>query len=152
MQKLEWYIKPVIAIHIRRGDFKIANPLTPLSFFLDCITSIRSVTGENWPVTIFTDAHPGEIDEILRLPDTFLAEEKPDILDILLMSQSKVIVLSQSSTFSYWGAFLSDAVVLKPFDDWQKQIRNNDINRQFPEIAWRENDPACVQQLKVALR
>ncbi len=147
LQQLHRYPTPAIAIHIRRGDFKIANPVTPLSFFIDCITAVRSVVGEDLPVTIFTDAHPDEVKEVLLLPHTKIAEDKPDILDILLMSKSKVMVLSKSSTFSYWGAFLSDAIVLRPFDDWQKQIRGEGLNKTGDEILWKEKDPECVQQL-----
>jgi len=143
--------KPVIAIHIRRGDFKIANPVTPLSFFIDCIQAVRKLTGQEWPVTVFTDADVDEIKEVLLLPNINMAENKPDILDILLMSMSKVVVLSKSSTFSYWGAFLSDAIVLRPFDDWQKTIRGNNAQGQSLEILWKEDDPACLQQLSSAL-
>ena len=152
LQKMSSFEVPVIAVHIRRGDFKIGNQITPGSFFTDCISSIRTVCKEDWPVTVFTDADHTEIAEILQLPQVKLAEDKPDILDILLMSKSRVIVLSQSSTFSYWGAFLSDAIVLKPGDDWQKNLRSSSTNRRFPEIRWKENDTACFEQLTQALR
>ena len=34
--KLNTYEVPVIAIHIRRGDFKVGNPITPESFYINC--------------------------------------------------------------------------------------------------------------------
>lgn len=139
-RQLTKYKEPVIAVHIRRGDFKLGNPVTPLSFFIDGINAVRKSVNDNWQVTIFTDAEKNEIAEILLLPNIKLAETKPDILDILLMSKSRVLILSQSSSFSYWGAFLSDAVILKPSGDWQGELRPAEINKQTPEIKWREAD------------
>lgn len=145
LEQLKSYPPPVIAVHIRRGDFKLGNPVTPQSFFIDCINQVRSVAGENWEVTVFTDADADEISEVLALPAVTLASPKPDILDILLMSKSKVIILSQSSTFSYWGAFLSDAVILKPAGDWQQKIRDEAVNNVTPEIKWKEGDERCLE-------
>jgi hypothetical protein len=129
--KLNHYPAPVISVHIRRGDFKIANPITPLSFFINAVKQIRKTVNEEWPVTVFTDADPYEIAEILNEPGVTLATSKPDILDILLMSKSKVIVLSQSSTFSYWSAFLSEAVIVMHDNDWQKKLRYSDSYKEF---------------------
>jgi hypothetical protein len=128
--KLNHYPVPVISVHIRRGDFKIANPITPLSFFISAIRQIRKTVNEEWPVTVFTDADPYEIVQILNEPGVTLAASKPDILDIMLMSKSKAIVLSQSSTFSYWSAFLSDAVIVMSHNDWQKTI-TGDLSREI---------------------
>ena len=136
LRKLNHYPVPVISVHIRRGDFKIANPITPLSFFINAVRQIRSIVNAEWPVTVFTDAEPHEIEEILNEPGVTLAAPKPDVLDILLMSKSKAIVLSQSSTFSYWSAFLSDAVVFLNQNDWQKTITGN----SFREFRITEND------------
>lgn len=134
--KLNQYPMPVISVHIRRGDFKIANPITPLSFFINAVRQIRSIVNAEWPVTVFTDAEPYEIEAMLNEPGVTLAAPKPDILDILLMSKSKAIVLSQSSTFSYWSAFLSDAVVFLNHNDWQKTITGNSAR----EFRITEND------------
>jgi hypothetical protein len=150
LKQLEQYPVPEIAVHIRRGDFKITNLVTPLSFFIDCILTIREITGTEMPVTVFSDAENSEILPVLSLANVKRAEEKPDILDILLMSKSKFIVLSESSTFSYWGAFLSDAVLLKPFNDWHEDLRSEDINNLTPEIRWIEGDINCKELLKRA--
>lgn len=137
---------PVIGIHIRRGDFKIANPVTPNEFFIKGITLIREAEGKNLPVTIFTDAEESEIQDLLTLPETYLAEPKPDIVDILLLSQSKILLLSKSSSFSYWGAFLSDAIVIRPAGDWQDMIKNNDAISGYQEIKWDGNDDLFTRQ------
>jgi hypothetical protein len=120
---------PEISVHIRRGDFKLGSTITPNSFFIRCIQFIRSETKKNLPVTVFTDATTEEIKDVLQMANVHLAKKKPDILDVLQMSRSKVIVLSQTSTFSYWAAFLSDAIIIKPFGDWYADIRPPEVNQ-----------------------
>jgi hypothetical protein len=143
---------PVISVHIRRGDFKLGNAITPESFFIETITQIRNITGELLPVTVFTDAEENEISNVLKLPATILASPKADILDILLMSKSEIIVLSQSSSFSYWSAFLSEAIVILPHNDWQSNIRNNRDHgmEEFTEIRW-QGSADNITQLKASL-
>lgn len=138
-EQLIKYKAPIIGVHIRRGDFKIGNQTTPLSYFINAINLIRKNTSAVLPVTVFTDAEKSELKEILDLPHIEIAEDKADILDILLMSKSRILILSQSSTFSYWAAFLSDAFVIIPFNDWQHQIRKESKN--YAEIKWNEADP-----------
>lgn len=151
VQELEGYEVPAIAVHIRRGDFKIGNPITPLSFFINAIMLARQVSGRILPVMVFTDAAPSEIKEVMELPDVNMATEKADILDILLMSRSRMIVLSQSSTFSYWGAFLSDGIVVRPAGDWQGELRPPDVNSRVFEGKVDFDDEDSVKSLKKAL-
>lgn len=143
---------PEIAVHIRRGDFKISNPLTPNKFFVDAIRFIRATAGKNLTVTVFTDAAEGEVKEVLELENVRLAEKKADILDILQMSRSRVIVLSRSSTFSYWAAFLSEAIVIKPWEDWQGDIRPATVNKQSFEGKVSFENPASLETLATAIR
>ncbi len=131
---------PVIGIHIRRGDFKIANPITPNEFFIKGIQLARSTAGSNQPVTVFTDADESEIEDILALPEVYLADQNPDIVDILLLSKSKIMFLSQSSSFSYWAAFLSEAIVIRPAGDWQKKIKDDSSQPFYGEIRWDYTD------------
>lgn len=147
-EQLKNYEIPFIALHIRRGDFKFGNPITPLSFFADGINAARAAASKELPVTIFTDADRREVADLLSMPGVKLTENKPDILDILLLSKSKIIILSQSSTFSYWGAFLSDAIILKPHNDWQGNLRSGKVNNSLPEIKWQEGSEECRIILK----
>lgn len=137
-QELPKYQDPVVSVHIRRGDFKISNQATPLSYFINAIALIRKNTASEIPVTVFSDADPSELSEILKLPAVELAEEKADILDILVMSKSKILVLSKDSTFSYWAAFLSDGLVIMKHDDWQAGIRETGENSR--ELKLNDND------------
>lgn len=130
---------PVIGVHIRRGDFKMGSTLTPLSFFIDTIIALRTANGSVLPVTVFTDAHPHEIADLLALPSVQLSAAKADILDILLLSRSKICLLSISSTFSFWGGFLSDGIVLMHPDEWHPVLRPQAVNAEHYEGRF---DPA----------
>lgn len=127
-KKMGQYATPIIGIHIRRGDFKIGSYITPTIFFVDIINRIRKECGQNLPVTVFTDASDEELTEVYNLSNVKKAEKKEDILDILLLGQSKICVLSVSSTFSFWGAFLNDNIVIHHPEEWHPLIRPSSIN------------------------
>lgn len=147
-QELSKYPNPAIAVHVRRGDFKLGNKITPLFHFISAINIIRKVSGKMLPVTVFTDATKNEILELLALPEVSLAAKNPDIIDLLLMSRSRFIVSSADSTFSYWAAFISEAFVILPSTDWQDQIRIKSEN--YPEIKWNsENKESDLRLLKI---
>ena len=149
-QELSKYPNPNIALHVRRGDFKMGNKITPLSHFIRAINIIRKVSGEILPVTIFTDATKNEISELLALQEVSLAAKNPDIIDLLLMSRSRFIVSSADSTFSYWAAFLSGAFVIIPFNDWQKKIK--DPANHYVEIKWDASESKSSLQLEETLQ
>lgn len=112
---------PKIGVHIRRGDFmRIENKekgptaRTPESYFVDVINKIREVAGM-MSVSVFSDGYSHEFEDLFKLPDVHLVEGNKDIVDMLLLSKSKIIIASPESTFSYWSGFLSDApIVLHP--------------------------------------
>ena len=143
---------PQMAVHIRRGDFKLGNPITPTSFFIDLIKYVREVLEYPVSVTVFSDAEDHEIADVLSLGSVKRALPNPDIIDILLMSKSKILVLSRSSSFSYWGAFLSDALIIKSEDDWQDDLRPQSVNAQYYEGKIRTENPESLLELGVALR
>lgn len=133
LKDLERYPKPEIGIHIRRGDFRLGSTITPESYFISSILAIRNIVGKDLSVEVFTDAFPDEIASLLSLSNVYLTKPKPDILDILLLSQSKICILSISSTFSFWAAFLSDGVVLRHPEEWHPLIRPSDVNESYYE-------------------
>lgn len=118
---------PEIAVHVRRGDFRLGNPITPNAFFISAIRGIREAVGSELSVIVFTDAAEDEISDILSLENVSLSENKEDILDLLQMSKAKFLVLSRSSTFGYWAAFLSEAVVYMDANDWQMKIKDDSL-------------------------
>lgn len=151
LQNLNHQSIPTIAIHVRRGDFKYGNPITSNDFFIKNILFVRGILKKTLPVTVFSDAEDKEIDDILRLPSVERASNNSDIVDILLMSKAKILILSRSSTFSYWGAFLSDAVVIRPDGDWQESIRPESVNKIYFEGKINTNDPSSYHKLQTYL-
>jgi hypothetical protein len=149
-EQLVKYESPVIGVHVRRGDFKIANQITPLAYFIETINTIREVKKSILPVTVFTDADENELKDLFLLENVKLTDKKADILDILLMSQSEILILSQSSTFSYWAAFLSDAFVIMPHDDWQVKIK--EANGNYAEIRWNGSNSQSKNKLRKILQ
>lgn len=119
---------PAVAMHIRRGDFQREGgklfqlggriSVTPIEYFVAAIKRIREEMDPTIPVTIFTDGTREELSEVLTLDKVRLADNNPDIVDLLLMSKSSFVVPSTLSTFSYWSCFLSDATILRfPYED-----------------------------------
>ncbi len=126
-----------IAMHIRRGDFRLSHLATALDYFVTVLDKIRQVNGYNIPVKIFTDGTIDELKPILSLDNVEILTAGEDILDILWMSKSKILILSPSSSFSYWAAFLSDAKVIIKETDWQLRIKED--NQHYQELRWPEN-------------
>lgn len=130
--------KPVIGLHIRRGDFNRGSTITPISFFIEVVTALRKEAGKELPVTIFTDAEPSEIEDITKLNGIMLAETKADILDILLLAASEFAVLSIGSTFSYWAGFLSEGRVIKHYNEWHVPFRSLSSSNLLEELVWKK--------------
>ncbi len=113
---------PCIGIHIRMGDFKkqqngndiekMGNVRTPESYFINIIQQTRQIAGKLLLVTIFTDGYREEFTELFTLPAVEMAAKNADITDMILLSKSKMIVASATSTFSYWAGFLADAPLI----------------------------------------
>jgi hypothetical protein len=135
--------KPLIAVHVRQGDFRPLKPgedfarvgsvRTPLDYFVDLITGIRRVCNRVIPVTIFSDGRPADLAPLLALESTELAQTYPDVLDLVLMSSSRLLICSAGSTFSYWAAFFADAPILLHPDHIHAPIRPADVNQHFFE-------------------
>ncbi len=126
LAKIECLPQKEISIHIRRGDFKLAQQETKLHFFISSINNLRDILGRVLPVTIFTDAKSGELSEIMQLENIAVEENDYDIIDMLSMTNSKIIILSASSTFGYWAGFFQQSGILIRPVDWQDRIQFSD--------------------------
>lgn len=146
-RQIKNYKPPIIGVHIRRGDFKLGNQTTSLEYFISAINLVRNTIGTILPVTVFTDADREEISELLLLPHILLSEDKPDILDILLLSKSRIMILSKSSTFGYWAAFLSDALIIRPLNDWQDNIGPGKSNINYMDFKWDPTNNTATDSL-----
>ena len=114
---------PCIGVHIRMGDFRKLKPdedfgtvgavRTPEAYFVKTIQAIRELNGTDLPVCIFSDGFREELQQILSLPNTILIEGNNDLVDLLLLSKSRLIITSAGSTFSYWASFLSEGIIIQ---------------------------------------
>lgn len=131
IDKLNKKEAPVIGVHIRMGDFRklkegekyeSGHVRPPQSLFVDLINRIRQVNGKNLPVVLFSDGYRNGLSEILELNNTKLTDKNSDLIDLLLLSKSRIILPTHGSTFSAWACFLSDATILS-FFNYPKSIR-----------------------------
>ncbi|TLX73211.1 hypothetical protein E9993_15585 [Labilibacter sediminis] len=129
---------PIIAIHIRMGDFRQVKTdeeynnswvvRTPLSYFKQCITTIRELSGKDLIVNIFSDGKSSELKELLDMNNVNLTCSGSDLGDILLMSKSKILLTSQGSSFSYWACALHKGIIIH-HPKTNIKIRNGVINK-----------------------
>ena len=134
---------PVVAVHIRRGDFrelqpgedfrKVGGARTPLEYFISTIEQIRACHGTDLPVTVFSDGFASEIQSVLTLPAVRIATPSTPIADLLVMSRAGLIVTSAGSTFGYWAGFLADAPVILHPDHLHAPHRPKWINERYYE-------------------
>jgi hypothetical protein len=145
----------MIALHIRRGDFralrptenfaKVGNVRTSDAYFLSIISHLRAAAGSDIPITVFSDGKDDELRAFFDLPNVARSTASNDLLDLLLMARSRVIVTSAGSSFGDWAAYLSDAVVLRHPDHIHAPIRPGAVrerNYEGPspssDSEWRE--------------
>lgn len=141
---------PVIGVHIRMGDFRklkagedfsqVGATRTPEDYFINCINQVRSINGSPLPVSIFTDGYRHELQNLLALENVEIIEGNKDIVDMLLLSRSKIIVTSAGSTFSYWSGFLADTVLIMHPDHIYAPIRPANVNEKFYEGPMVQNN------------
>jgi hypothetical protein len=146
-----------IGVHIRMGDFrklkegedfsKVGSTRTPEKYFIDIINNIREIHGTSLPVTVFTDGYRNEFEELFSMENIHMAEGNTDIVDMLLLSKSKIIVCSANSTFSYWAGFLADAPIILHPDHIHQSIRSKEFNNKFYEGSWDSNNPILINNI-----
>ena len=149
---------PIIGMHIRMGDFRslkqgedfsrVGHVRTPISYFIHMLKQIRSIHGSSLPCTVFSDGHIEELTEMLSLPNVTLSKENKDIVDLLLLSRSKIIVTSAGSTFSYWAGFLSDAPIIMHPDHIHNPIRDDNINSLYYEGYLDEDSDLLLRNIR----
>ena len=133
---------PVIGVHIRMGDFRklksnenfasVGSVRTPEEYFIGVIQTIRAMAAQDLPVSIFTDGFKHEFTSLPQLKNVSFVEGNRDIVDLILLSKSKIVVTSAGSTFSYWAGFLSDSPIIMHPDHIHQPLRIGHI----AEIAY----------------
>lgn len=149
-EKIKQLTVPCIGVHIRMGDFrklregekfgKVGTVRTPEDYFINIINSIRKLHCSDLPVSVFTDGSKSELKKLFTLDNIHLVEGNSDLVDLILLSKSKLIVTSASSTFSYWAGFISDAAIIMHPSFLDFKIRPKSDNEKLFEGAFDENN------------
>ena len=125
-----------IGIHVRMGDFvepraETDNPhrRIPHSWFAQSLKAIRSAVGYPVEAKVVSDGKESELRELLDQERVTLVRTGSAISDLLVLSNSKVLIASAGSSYSAWAAFLgqmpSIAHPSKSFDWFHLRNRNN---------------------------
>lgn len=101
----------VIAVHVRRGDFREPTGLTdsnctrtPINWYVAIVQKISSIS-DNQHFEVYSDGTDEELEPLLQLPRVTRAQDAESIVHIARISRSKSLIAS-GSTFSMWAAFL----------------------------------------------
>lgn len=158
-QKIKKLTPPCIGVHIRMGDFRklkqgekfgaAGTVRTPEKYFIEIIQSIRKIHGSDLSVSIFTDGSKSEFGELFKLNNIHLIEGNNDLADLMLLSNSKIIVTSAGSTFSYWAGFISDALIIMHPIYVDMIIRSENVNRQFYYGAFDSENEQLKRQIQL---
>lgn len=157
LARLDRLTPPQVGIHIRMGDFrrltpgenfaKVGTVRTPEEYFVGIIQQIRGAVSKAVPVHIFSDGRRQELDRIFQLPNVELVEGNPDIIDMLLLSRSKIIVTSAGSTFGYWAGFLSEAPIIMHPDHIHQPVRGGEALLGLYEGPLNDAALACIKSI-----
>jgi hypothetical protein len=140
-KKAEKYDSPMIGVHIRMGDFRklpenvdfksVGGTRTPLEYFIHLITAIRQFVGNDLPAIIFSDGKDEELSAILNLPNVKRMPKDLDIVDLIVLSKSRILIQSAGSTFSQWATFLSpdDTIAIIHYDHAHTIVRDEATNK-----------------------
>lgn len=131
-------VKDPIALHIRRGDF-LRNSGNHHNLSLDYYEKALSHYDSNREVIIFSDEPEWCKNQPLFEEDRFLVSENDNpYADLCLMSMCSDFIIA-NSTFSWWGAWLSqnnNKTVLYPSKWFGPNNNDKSTKDLFPE-EWR---------------
>lgn len=99
--------KPLVSVHIRRGDYlKFAHVHTPcsLEYYRNSLSFIKDKIGDFKPIFISDDKN--WCIETFKDLDCLISPFNDEIEDFILMINSQHNIIANSS-FSWWGAYLN---------------------------------------------
>lgn len=102
--------KNSIGIHIRLGDYGYDNRIQ-LHWYLKMMDIILELASKPIVFNVFSDGTLKELESVLKYPNTKYLNYGSAISDILALSQTKLIIASDS-TFSAWAAYLGQVPIL----------------------------------------
>lgn len=131
------FLKPTIAISIRRGDY-VGNSnyeLLPITYYLLALLKYFP-DHENYNVILFSDDMPYCKTHFECLPHAIFAQGFNDIEQLCLMSHCDHFIIA-NSTFSWWGAYLAEkegTKVIRPAHIFAGELlKKSNIKDHFPD-------------------
>ena len=123
-----------ISLHIRRSDYvqkQNYHPLCSLGYYEEALNRLP----QDIPVLIFSDDSDWCKEQELFQPDRFLVSESNyNLVDMCLMTMCQYHIIANSS-FSWWGAWLSDSKKVITPKVWFGPSANLDDSDLVPE-SW----------------
>lgn len=155
-------VKPHVALHVRGGDFGIAqsaeqlrsgrhNLRLPNQWYAQMLAGLRNALGEQVEAIIYSDCPDSELADLLAQPNVRRAPRQQSVTDLLAMGQAGILI-SSGSGFSRWGSFLGQvpricfpgqrgvrvlgAPPIDGADDWEPEYETPlDISAAFLKLA-----------------
>ena len=149
-EKNKLYFKKTIAVHFRIGDYLEARHINrhgilQPSYYFNALCELSTKINVNeYKFVIFSekcnDEHINKYIEILNLPIEFIKiyDIIPNLTEyeeLLYMSNCDHFIIA-NSTYSWWGAYLSNnknKIVICPNDWFGPELKNNNLCDLFPE-------------------
>ncbi len=109
--------KPIVSIHVRRGDylnFKGIHDPCHVNYYLESIDKMKDLIGDFHPYIISDDIEWCE--NIFTEMDCTFSPGESEVIDFMIMMNCDHNIIANSS-FSWWGAYLNlnrDKVVIGP--------------------------------------
>ncbi len=119
-----------IVLHIRRGDFKVSNIITPLEWYVRIIHSLREELWRDLRVLVFSDGNDDELMPILSLAGVSRLSFGSSLADLLAMSKARLLVGSRHSTFSRWASYLGRMPSVWPTEEQTSLSRQEGVEIQ----------------------
>jgi hypothetical protein len=125
---------------------------TPLAWFMETLQAVRDLAGEPVPALVVSDGSEQQLRPLLDLPAVRLVRPTTAIIDLMVLSRTRLLLGSGSSSFSAWAAFLGQQTAITapghPFSRWDLEPRAGQTLASFQP---RQPDPQVLGAMVAAL-
>jgi hypothetical protein len=109
--KKEILNRKIVALHIRRTDFKFfgneqmggTNVILPISYYQKCLTLIENIDEYN---VVFISDDIEFVKNQFGMQSNYFYENNSEIIDFQLLLNANIVIIA-NSTFSWWAAWLN---------------------------------------------
>ncbi len=133
LEKFKRHTPPEFSIHIRLGDFKnFPWTIYDWLWYENLIHEIRAEVNYEIPITIFSDGSKDEIPLFDKITNINYWNSGNDLLDLLILSKSKILVTYPGSTFGLWAGFTGDSILIHQNETEVRSRLSNEIFEGTP--------------------